>query len=143
MQLGHGGLDSDFTDSAIAGGKGFAGNITVNAGGKIEFLGGSDSENYAQLGNGGRSTNGNHSGSITVNDVGAGVGGIMFSGGTGNRTYAQLGNGGYGSKGDFSGSISVNAGIAGIDFKGGTKNCDLRADRSWGDTMLTVAMTES
>jgi len=119
-QLGHGGYDSDMTTDSIALGNGFAGAITVNAGGKIEFLGGDDTANYAQLGNGGYATNGDHSGAITINNLAAGVDGLIFSGGSGNQTYAQVGNGGYGSKGDYSGAITVNAGAAGIDFNAGS-----------------------
>ncbi|MDC0322342.1 hypothetical protein OAL55_03140 [Verrucomicrobiales bacterium] len=133
-QLGNGGIYSDVRKD----GEGWYGDITVAAGGKIEFKAGEMSDNYAQLGNGGRSAHGVHSGDISVT---AGTG-ISFIAGTvsanegandDGRLYAQLGHGGYDSDaanvtiggnnyvaGDgHSGDISVITTLGDINFFGG------------------------
>ncbi|MCG8599393.1 MAG: filamentous hemagglutinin N-terminal domain-containing protein, partial [Verrucomicrobiales bacterium] len=158
-QLGHGGFNSDddhgqYLDAAkdAAGNRpatsggvaaspddvGNSGNITVTVNnGDLEFLAGKDSDTYAQLGHGGRSTRDTHNGDITVNVSG----GIRFIAGTdqgtgninpgGNeRAYAMLGHGGHDSDGSHFGDISVTAGSfaagpeagRGIVFRGGDHN---------------------
>lgn len=82
---------------------GSSGNITVRAGydgtsvtnpnALLTFAAGSGADAYAMLGNGGRATDGDHVGDITVDATGD----ILFSGGNNQRTFAQLGNGGHDS----------------------------------------------
>lgn len=160
VQLGHGGFNSDddhdqYRDAAkdaagvrpaTSGGTaaspsdtGNSGNITVTVTqGDLEFLAGKDSDAYAQLGHGGRSTRDTHNGNINV-DVQ--TGGIRFIAGTdhgtgdtnpgGNeRAYVQLGHGGNDSDGSHFGNINVSAGTfaagpeagRGIVFRGGDHN---------------------
>lgn len=132
-QLGHGGYNSDAVTD------GHVGNIMVTATtGKVEFLGGQDAvygagssasapqASYAQLGNGGYSSTGPHSGTITVNAGSNGGVGVNFIGGNTTNSYVQLGHGGYGSKGGptstpqgFVGDITVNS-VGSITFTAGS-----------------------
>ncbi|MGE0414776.1 MAG: beta strand repeat-containing protein, partial [Verrucomicrobiales bacterium] len=116
-QLGHGGWDADDPNGGTAS-TGNRGDISVTTtnGGNIVFTAGSgtQNDNYAQLGHGGRATNGNHIGTIMV----VGDGDLLFTGGLVNA-YAQLGHGGVDAAGDFNGWINVDVkGL--IDFKAGT-----------------------
>ena len=155
-QLGHGGFDSGFeTRSLLAEGGGAAsgtnfhlntpqgtaegtsGDIVVRAGvdalgavtnaaATIEFTTGADTDAYAQLGNGGKNTNGAHNGAITV----AAGNAISFdasnalkvpAGGNpnANGAYVQLGHGGQGADAreaaanGYDGAITVSAGLGG------------------------------
>ena len=138
MQLGHGGATADGT---------YVGDIFATATvGKVEFLGGTDTiltttgdrpgadgdglpnGSYAQLGHGGYSATGAHSGNITVNaGSNAGVG-LNFVGGNTTNAYVQLGHGGAYSKGvgtsvgtaqGFVGNITVNS-VGSINFTAGS-----------------------
>ena len=106
-QIGHGGHDADFPTALTPGDSGNLGNITVrSANGAIAFAAGSRSESYAQIGHGGYTTNGDHSGNIIVDALGAG-GVITFAAGTRVESYAQIGHGGRSGRGDF-GRIDVD-----------------------------------
>ncbi len=115
-QIGHGGHDADNPNATTPGDPGNLGNITVTSNtGAIHFAAGSRNESYAQLGHGGYVTNGDHSGNIIVEALGAN-GAITFAGGSRNETYTQLGHGGRSAKGNF-GLVDVdNDGIADGDI---------------------------
>ncbi|MEZ5430278.1 MAG: hypothetical protein R3F31_03690 [Verrucomicrobiales bacterium] len=117
--LGHGGWDADNPNDENPSGIGNTGGIFAKTTtGDIRFSAGQVvgvSESWTQLGHGGRSNEGNHSGAITVE---ATVGKINFEAGTGNNNYAQLGHGGRYARGNHYGDISVTAG-GNIEFRGG------------------------
>ncbi|MGB3121569.1 MAG: hypothetical protein WBE58_22285, partial [Verrucomicrobiales bacterium] len=117
--LGHGGWDADSPNDENPSGVGNIGDIFVKTTtGDILFTAGQVvgvSESWTQLGHGGRSNEGNHSGAITVE---ASLGKISFEAGTGDNNYAQLGHGGRLARGNHSGDISVTAG-SDIEFRGG------------------------
>lgn len=128
------------------------GNITVNAGGIVEFLSGRgisywDDHQYSQLGHGGYDSDGHHQGNIRVTagtgeiSVAPGIiggsgetGGIVFTAGQARDAYTQLGHGGFGTRaaradGDagargFTGLIDVNA-AGDIRFTSGTSLMNL------------------
>ncbi|MGD9635342.1 MAG: beta strand repeat-containing protein, partial [Pirellulales bacterium] len=87
--LGHGGWDADNPNDENPSGIGNTGGIFAKTTtGDIRFSAGQVvgvSESWTQLGHGGRSNEGNHSGAITVE---ATVGKINFEAGTGNNNYA-------------------------------------------------------
>lgn len=72
---------------------GYDGAIVTNPNASLTFLAGTGADAFAQLGNGGRATDGDHIGNIIVDATGD----ILFSGGSNQRTFAQLGNGGHDS----------------------------------------------
>jgi len=95
-QIGNGGYASD----ARGDGRGWYGDLILTAGGLIEFYGGDLHDNYAQIGNGGRSAHGVHSGDIVVTagtgiNFIAGTVGLNEGSGEDGRNYVQLGHGGY------------------------------------------------
>jgi len=98
--LGHGGADQNFNNTQYAA---ISAPITVSAGHDLNFTGGSGDNAAAQLGHGGSSIGGDHSGDIriiTAND-------LIFNAGSGSRASAQLGHGGYDAGGNHSGSIII------------------------------------
>ncbi len=119
-QLGHGGLNAQGRNGVQVNGADLnvdtSGNITVNAGGILEFLAGRGFGNversqYAQLGHGGNNADGNHAGLITINAgtgvvssapgvVGGGAtsAGLNFRAGRTEQAYVQLGHGGYAAR---------------------------------------------
>ena len=101
VQVGHGGYDSDNPNNTTTpGNPGNMGNISVVSGnGAIGFTGGSRSASYSQIGHGGYATNGDHSGNIVVEALGAG-GAVNFAAGSGVNAYTQIGHGGTTAKGD-------------------------------------------
>lgn len=110
VQIGHGGYNADAAEVVAAGDRGHQGDITVRStGGDIDFKGGTRSNAYAMIGNGGTSAEGDHSGNITVEALGANQS-VRFEGGSHSATFAQVGHGGYSLAGNFSGDITVNAG---------------------------------
>ncbi|MCB1237740.1 MAG: hypothetical protein KDM91_21930, partial [Verrucomicrobiae bacterium] len=106
-QLGHGGRN-DHRISSTSGNNNFdgfypgtqSGNILVNAGGDIDFDGGSGGTSYVQLGHGGfrnaAVAGEGHEGTITAISGGT----IDFAAGTSGNTYAMLGHGGTEAFGD-------------------------------------------
>ena len=104
--LGHGGTSAQSANS---------GNITVNAGGLVEFMAGRTlsylkANQYAQLGHGGFDADGSHLGNISITGgsgirslvpgtIGGGaIGGLSLIGGDGQDTYAMIGHGGRSSQ---------------------------------------------
>jgi hypothetical protein len=85
-----------------------------STGGELEFHGGAAFASYAQLGHGGRSGSGNHSGAISIDKVGS----VNFIAGSGSNSYAQLGNGGYRAGGNCSGAVTITE-ASGLEFSGG------------------------
>lgn len=140
--LGNGGTSSQGASS---------GDITVNAGGIVEFMAGrtfayTKSNQYAQLGHGGYDADGSHLGNISITGgsgarstapgtIGGGaLGGLSLVGGNGTDTYAMIGHGGRSSQAglltqvglapDQAGRITGNitASVAGaINLVAGTK----------------------
>ncbi|MDF1739305.1 MAG: filamentous hemagglutinin N-terminal domain-containing protein [Verrucomicrobiales bacterium] len=101
VQIGHGGHDADFPTALTPGDGGNLGNVSVTSNdGAIHFAAGSRSESYAQIGHGGYTTNGDHSGNIAVEALGTN-GSITFAAGNRVETYAQLGHGGRSARGNF------------------------------------------
>lgn len=99
--LGHGGSDEFFGDGEVAA---ISAPITISAGHDLNFTGESGDYSAAQLGHGGLSVVGNHSGDITIITAQ----GLNFTAGSGFSAYAQLGHGGYGAEGNHSGSITID-----------------------------------
>ena len=125
VQLGHGGYDSDGPNNKANDLLSNRGDITINAGGDINFQGGAAHRSFAQLGHGGYDTKGSSGGNITIDHIGAGnplgtVGGLSFLAGHGGArqfdyyNYAQLGHGGIEADGNHFGNIFVR----------GTENAD-------------------
>ncbi len=109
-QIGHvGGSQVNTTIEATA-----TSVIELSAGNNVVFSGGAGSNAYAQLGQGGREANGNHSGTATITQANN----VVFSGGTGNNTYAQLGQGGFGAVGNHSGTTTITQ-ANDVSFSGG------------------------
>lgn len=100
---------------------GHHGDIEVVAARGIRFEAGSDDDDFAMIGHGGRATMGEFSGDIHVE---AQAGGVVFDRnmrsdeGQGNRTFVQIGHGGHQSGAGGHGSISVLASGV-IEFYGG------------------------
>ncbi|MCG8602604.1 MAG: hypothetical protein MI807_20840, partial [Verrucomicrobiales bacterium] len=105
------------------------GNVVVTASDDVNVNNVLGESNWSQIGNGGRSTDGNHVGDVTLDSGGS----ISFratqlqqdfalsGGGTvgNNNGYVQLGNGGLNARGDHDGGIDVDA-IGAITFTAGT-----------------------
>ncbi len=128
-QLGHGGLNAQGRNGVQVNGADLnvdtSGNITVNAGGIVEFLAGRGFGNversqYAQLGHGGNNADGNHAGLITINAgtgavstapgvVGGGATGVglNFRGGQTEQAYVQVGHGGYAARSGGAGAANA------------------------------------
>lgn len=131
-QIGHGGWDADGAHSGkiiVSAGSGdlftslgtglfndvgdFNRDLTPDTvqflgggSGIINVLGGNWTDNWAMIGHGGRSTQGNHSGHIGV----SGTGDINLLAGSGVRGFSQIGHGGWDDNGvssNLSGSIHV------------------------------------
>lgn len=134
VQLGHGGHDSDGPNNKANNLPTNSGDITILAGGDINFNGGAAFRNYAQLGHGGLDTRGVNSGDITIDHIDAAsalgrVGGLSFIAGFGGHrqrdreSYVQLGHGGYTALGNHFGNITIrgtsNASGTGLLFKAG------------------------
>ncbi|MEZ5434502.1 MAG: hypothetical protein R3F31_25715 [Verrucomicrobiales bacterium] len=180
-QLGHGGegaqgrngaqIDNANLSDPLAANYDKSGNITVTAGGIIEFLAGRgisivDQRQYAQLGHGGRDSDGQHQGNITVT-AGTGImstapgtiggsgvqGGLVFTAGQTTDAYAQLGLGGAdtvsareagdtGRRG-FSGDVNVTT-VGDIRFLAGTggysTNSVLGAATDWNNVRNYVQL---
>ncbi|MCB1237939.1 MAG: hypothetical protein KDM91_22930, partial [Verrucomicrobiae bacterium] len=88
----------------------FGADVSVNGvtvqGGVGQFVNGADvndDDNSAQIGHGGRSATGNHTGDIGVSATKD----ISVLGGSGYRSFAQIGHGGLAASGNLSGGISV------------------------------------
>lgn len=128
-QLGHGGLNTQGRHGVQVNGADLnvdtSGNITVNAGGIVEFLAGRGFGNversqYAQLGHGGSNADGNHAGLITIT-AGSGVvstepgvvgggatsAGLNFRGGRTEQAYVQIGHGGYAARAGGAGAANA------------------------------------
>lgn len=123
-QMGHGGSDADLATAGV-GTAGNSGDLTVMAtNGSIEFRwaatnSGIGTDAYTQLGHGGNSTSGDHTGDIVAL---AGTN-ILFrssTGGTGVNGYSQMGHGGINTSGNFSGDITALANSGTLQFRGGT-----------------------
>ena len=105
------------------------GNVIVTASDDLNVNNTLGESNWAQIGNGGRSTDGNHVGDVTLDSGGditfratqlqqnfaLAAGGSLGN----NNGYVQLGNGGLNARGDHDGAIDVDA-IGAISFTGGT-----------------------
>lgn len=95
-----GGTTSVFGDSlTLDGSQGYAqlgfngaghGSILVTVLGDVSLNGGDSAGNFAQIGNGGRQTEGSEGGDITVNAGGD----VTLTGGSGDEAYVQIGHGG-------------------------------------------------
>lgn len=118
-QIGHGGYASNgnnYGDIVVMAGydkdAGLTGtatdsNVRVEGG---RYLSDQDqSQQYAQIGHGGRSALGNHGRDGEVISV-MSAGNVEVTGGQGSNNYAQIGSGGYGSRGDRLGDIQILAG---------------------------------
>jgi len=144
-QLGNGGYNNKGAHS---------GNITVGAGGAIEFMAGlgadeTDQRAYAQLGHGGYDSDGNHFGDITITggvglasskpgfanlgDSGTQIG-VLFKGGDRIDSYTQLGHGGRSARSGtattafgLNGDIGVTSGGS-VSFVAGTGKLDPEGD---------------
>ncbi|MCB1088788.1 MAG: hypothetical protein KDM63_17260, partial [Verrucomicrobiae bacterium] len=103
--LGHGGYDAEHVNGTAADPFATA-NISVEVGRNILIQGGTDDDNFAQLGHGGRSTRGGNTGDIEI-DAG---GKLELIGGTTARAYASVGHGGYDADGDQAGNICIHVG---------------------------------
>lgn len=154
--IGNGGHESD----VITDGQGWHGDVTVTAGGLIDFRGGSGESNFAQLGHGGWSSTSGASlgGGAGANGTGH-IGDILVTAGTGinfiagtasagepadtdSGGYAMLGHGGRDSdvnaNGGFAegmghmGDISVTSTTGNINFHGGDNDAALGALASAG-----------
>ncbi len=112
-QLGHGGYNMDVIGAVAAE----QGDILVNAGGKVEFVGGARGNEFALLGHGGSATDGNFTGDVTVN---AGGGGILVEGGGGSSAFAMIGHGGVTISGRYTGEVNVSTLGGGVNVRGGT-----------------------
>ncbi len=121
VMIGNGGFDTDAQGGNRNNGPGsggFSGDIKVIAvAGSITVEGGGDSslnadndnfrDYFAQIGNGGAFSDGDHSGDIQVS---AGTDLFVLGGVASREAYAQIGHGGYDSDGDHSGTIDVAVG---------------------------------
>ncbi|MEC5125914.1 filamentous hemagglutinin N-terminal domain-containing protein [Verrucomicrobiales bacterium BCK34] len=162
-QVGHGGYDSSFEardvqpqgaasayhiNTPVGDAIGTTGAITVRAGvdaagavlaggagASIKFTSGNDGNAYAQLGNGGASTRGGHTGAIialAADEVKFDASSVTKVAAAGspnaNSSYVQLGHGGISARADAStraghdGDITVSAGAGGVSFIGGDQN---------------------
>lgn len=166
-QIGHGGYDAASRHGAQTDGADLtvdrSGNITVSAGGIVEFLAGrgihiNEQRQYAMLGHGGYNTDGHHQGILSVTAgtgamslapgvVGGGASaGVVFTSGVTLDAFSQMGHGGADAQsaredGDtgrrgFTGSITVNT-PGDIRFTAGTgafsTNAVLGATTDWND----------
>ena len=99
-QIGHGGRNSvsaNITDEADI-------FISFCEPGDIQLLGGTGTDSYAQIGNGGVRTGTNtRNGDITVTNFRD----LTMDSGTGSNAYTQIGNGGYATGGVINGNISL------------------------------------
>lgn len=141
-QIGHGGYNGDFIENSDPGvpnsvipvsagsGRGYKGNILVNAGGSVKVTAGMlDSNNFAAIGNGGILADGDHSGEITVNAGKA----IELKGGSGaTGLFAQIGHIVYESSNAISGSVRVQSGDGGILLEGGSSTANYATIGSGG-----------
>ena len=103
VQVGHGGLDLDATVEPDGD---YAGDIDILVANDLIFTagpGGSGVNRYAQLGHGGYSADGSHSGAITITQAND----IRFIAGINEADYAQLGHGGMYNSGDHGGTITI------------------------------------
>ncbi|MCG8599528.1 MAG: hypothetical protein MI807_05255, partial [Verrucomicrobiales bacterium] len=121
-QIGHGGYDADDFGTGV----GHSGTIDVTATNGTVQLSGTpfvsspyfiSGNAYSQIGHGGISADGNHTGDISV------LAGdrVLLNGGSGDNNSKQIGHGGHYAKGDFSGSVSVRA-TNNIELRGGTND---------------------
>ncbi|HRQ87573.1 MAG TPA: hypothetical protein PLA50_02175, partial [Bacteroidia bacterium] len=121
-QIGHGGYNADFVDSAgvsqVPGsGYGYKGEITVDAGGAVFVTAGNyDASSYAVIGHGGGLSDGDHSGNVTV----TAKTGIALKGGAGAvALFAQIGHVLYNSTNALSGSITATTDSGNVLLQGG------------------------
>ena len=110
VQIGHGGED---VASITSAGCVIGGPIAIHAGGDVTFKAGR-TYSYAQLGNGGYLSEGDHGGDHTLSAVGD----VTFEGGDSSIGYSQFGNGGHSVNGNHSGSHSLSAG-GNVTFRAG------------------------
>ncbi|MEX2581491.1 MAG: hypothetical protein WD342_20715, partial [Verrucomicrobiales bacterium] len=126
-QIGHGGYGADFIEVpgtaddhvpvSAGSGRGYKGDITIDAGGAVHVHAGADGEyNYAVIGNGGVFAEGDHSGKVTVN---AGSGVEVFGGTGGSPLFAQIGHVAYASEGHLDGDTNVTTTSGGVSLRGG------------------------
>ena len=112
VQIGHvGGELTPFNNTVEADA---SSNIQIAAAGNVRFLGGDGDGAYAQLGQGGGGTVGNHEGTTTINLAQN----ITFRGGRGVVAYAQLGQGGIEANGNHRG-VTVIRRARDVRFTGG------------------------
>ncbi len=110
-QIGHVGADQNLSGTIEASASSV---IELSVGNDVVFAGGAGSLSYAQLGQGGVSASGDHSGTTTLTQANN----VSFSGGAGLRSYAQLGQGGLGARGNQSG-ITTLVQVNDVSFSGG------------------------
>ncbi len=111
--IGNGGFDTDFAN--VIGFSGdieviaVQGSVTLQGGGDISINAANDNFRayFAQIGNGGHASAGNHTGDIRVV---AGTDLNIFGGFGTREAYAQIGNGGHNTDGNHSGTIDIDVG---------------------------------
>ncbi|MCB1063843.1 MAG: hypothetical protein KDN20_13085 [Verrucomicrobiae bacterium] len=113
-QIGHGGRNENVGDND--------GNITIDiTAGSLDLVGGNGGGGgefaYAQVGHGGTSATGNHSGDITVTSADE----VTLLQGVRDGAYKLIGHGGHGASGNHSGQVQVTA-VNDIRLVGGTND---------------------
>jgi filamentous hemagglutinin family protein len=127
---------TEFGDNALTlnGGiqyrRSITGNILLESGDGIILQGGMTGglagslspSSYAQVGHGGRSTESDNTGTITLN---AGAGGVVLNAGLSDQSFAQIGHGGYAAYGNYNGSLTITggefSGNVGLDVRAGNR----------------------
>ncbi|MEO1979854.1 MAG: hypothetical protein ABGZ24_05010 [Fuerstiella sp.] len=114
-QVGHVGADQNTSNAIQEIEAAATSNIRISAARHVTFSGGSAHGSYSQLGQGGLSALGDHSGTTTL-DV---AGNVTFSAGSGYGSYSQLGQGGFSARGNHRGTTILNV-DGNVTFSGGT-----------------------
>ena len=104
VQLGHGGNRTE--SQRFLSLFNYTGNVTLSVKEDINFTAGNANSVYSQLGHGGSTARGSHSGLITITQAND----LTFKAGNGLNAYSQLGHGGV-SAGEFRRSGGIHTGI--------------------------------
>ncbi|MCG8602613.1 MAG: hypothetical protein MI807_20885, partial [Verrucomicrobiales bacterium] len=148
--LGHGGYESDaFVGGTLVAGSGHTGDITVNAGGIVDVIGGNTAEgslgggegrvHFAQIGHGGYLSAGEHAGSVNVTAGGA----VDVLGGRSSDDNGEIWNQariGHGGRG-YTWGADVRAGtLDSTSLSGNTDGVNVRAG---GDVRIVGGLDRS